>query len=98
MTPPPSEPPPKATAHAQPKPPSEEPATPRPAPAAAAAATSVDSERDNVPEHELVAPVEMWFGDHRVGVKAGTRTYELFQKYSKVLFDDLKRAMTSTPV
>jgi hypothetical protein len=55
------------------------------------------SERpDKTPEHELVAPVEMWFGDDRVGVRPGTRTYDLFQKYASVLLDDLKRSTRST--
>lgn len=45
---------------------------------------------ENVPEHELVAPVEMWFGDARVGVKPGSKTYDRFQRIAKVLFDDLK--------
>ena len=39
---------------------------------------------------EMVAPVEMWFGDARVGVKAGSKTYEQFRKYADVLLDDLK--------
>jgi len=46
----------------------------------------------SVPEHELVAPVEMWFGEARVGVKPGTRTYELFRKYADELFDEYRRA------
>lgn len=56
-----------------------------------APATLIKSAPD-APELTLVAPVEMWFGDSRVGVKAGSRTYELFQKYASVLFDDLQRA------
>ncbi|MDP2233091.1 MAG: hypothetical protein Q8K89_05615 [Actinomycetota bacterium] len=44
------------------------------------------------PVHELVAPVEMWFGDARVGVKPGSKTYDRFQRIAKVLFDDLARA------
>jgi hypothetical protein len=38
----------------------------------------------------MAAPVEMWFGEARVGVKAGTKTYEQFQKYARVLLGDLK--------
>ncbi len=45
-----------------------------------------------IPAHELVAPIEMWFGDTRIGVKAGTKTYDRFQKIARVLFDDLKQA------
>jgi hypothetical protein len=41
-------------------------------------------------EFKMVAPVEMWFGDSRVGVKAGTKTYEKFRKYADVLLGDLK--------
>ena len=40
----------------------------------------------------LAAPVEMWFGESRVGVKAGTKTYAQFRKYADVLFGDLKAA------
>jgi len=53
---------------------------------------------ESIPEHDLVAPIEMWFGDDRVGVKPGSRTYDLFQKYARVLLDDLRRSGTSTPV
>ena len=28
----------------------------------------------------MVSPVEMWFGDKRVGVKPGTKTFEEFQR------------------
>ena len=38
----------------------------------------------------MVAPIEMWFGDSRVGVKAGTKTYEQFRKYADVLFAELQ--------
>ena len=41
---------------------------------------------------ELVmsAPVEMWFGEYRVGVKLGTKTHAQFRKYADVLLGDLK--------
>lgn len=48
--------------------------------------------RDSVPELVMAAPVEMWFGDSRVGVKAGTATYERFRKYADVLLADLDQA------
>lgn len=48
-----------------------------------------------VPEVDMVAPVEMWFGDSRVGVRPGTRTYDQFRKYADNLLNDLHR--TSTP-
>lgn len=51
--------------------------------------------KPRIPEHVLVAPVEMWFQDHRVGVKAGTKTYDQFQRIAQVLFDDLKQARAS---
>jgi hypothetical protein len=38
----------------------------------------------------MVAPIEMWFGDARIGVKAGTKTYAQFRKYADVLIDGLK--------
>jgi hypothetical protein len=38
----------------------------------------------------MVAPVEMWFGEARVGVRAGTKTYAQFRRYADVLLGDLK--------
>lgn len=46
----------------------------------------------SVPDIVLVAPVEMWFGESRIGVKPGTRTYDQFRKYADVLMADLKAA------
>ena len=46
--------------------------------------------RSQTPELVMVAPVEMWFGDARIGVKAGTKTYARFRKYADVLIDGLK--------
>ncbi len=45
--------------------------------------------RNEVEDRSLVAPVEMWFGDFRIGVKAGTRTYEQFRRYADVILRDL---------
>jgi hypothetical protein len=69
-----------------------------PKPAERPRATVGGTRQDAAPKHELVAPVEMWFGDDRVGVKPGSRTYDLFQKYARVLFDDLQRSKSSTLV
>ena len=33
----------------------------------------------------LETPVEMWFGESRVGVKPGSATYERFRKFADVL-------------
>ena len=38
----------------------------------------------------MVAPVEMWFGDYRVGVKAGSKTHAQFRKYADAMLDDLR--------
>lgn len=93
---------PRAVASAEPVPPA--PAAPRPSampPArtvttvSSPAAVTADPLVADVPEHELVAPVEMWFGEYRIGVKAGTRTYDRFQKIASVMFDDLKQATSS---
>jgi hypothetical protein len=43
----------------------------------------------------MEAPVEMWFGDSRVGVKAGTGTYDRFRKYADVLLEDLRSSRRS---
>ena len=40
----------------------------------------------------MVAPVEMWFGEYRVGVKAGSKTHTQFRKYADVLLGELKAA------
>jgi len=50
--------------------------------------------RSDIEDVVLAAPVEMWFDDARIGVKAGTKTYAQFRKYADVLFGDLKAAKT----
>jgi len=50
--------------------------------------------RSDIEDLVMAAPVEMWFGDSRIGVKAGTKTYLQFRKYADVLFGDLKAAKT----
>jgi hypothetical protein len=47
---------------------------------------------DGVPDIELSSPVEMWFGDHRVGVKSGTATFDRLQRYAGTLLEDLRQA------
>jgi hypothetical protein len=46
--------------------------------------------RAQAPELIMAAPVEMWFGEARIGVKAGTKTHAQFRKYADVLLGDLK--------
>jgi len=43
-------------------------------------------------EFNLVSPVEIWFGETRVGVKRGTKTFDLFQRYASCLLEDLSKA------
>jgi hypothetical protein len=51
------------------------------------------SRRDAVdPYLSMAAPIEMWFGDSRVGVKPGTATFDRFRKYADVLLADVKGA------
>jgi hypothetical protein len=45
-----------------------------------------------VPELILETPVEMWFGDSRVGVKPGSTTYQRFRKYADILLSDLNES------
>jgi len=66
--------------------------TPPAAPAERVAFTEPSARESAGAEFELVAPVEMWFGDARVGVKPGSKTYDRFQRIAKVLFDDLQQA------
>ena len=40
----------------------------------------------------LAAPVELWFGDSRVAVRPGSDTDARFQRFAKVLLDDLRSA------
>jgi hypothetical protein len=49
------------------------------------------------PHMVMAAPVEMWFGESRVGVKAGTATYDRFRKYADVLFEDLRASRRTAP-
>lgn len=65
----------------------EGPAAPRRVPARAVA---------DIPDVVMAAPVEMWFGESRVGVKAGTATYDRFRKYADVLLDDLQASKTTS--
>lgn len=37
----------------------------------------------------LETPVEMWFGDSRIGVKPGSATYDKFRRYADALLADL---------
>jgi hypothetical protein len=53
---------------------------------------SSGASRDDVAELRLETPVEMWFGDSRVGVRPGTPTYERFRKYADVLLSDLNES------
>ncbi len=62
------------------------------APLASQTPGAATGSRDAATEITMAAPVEMWFGDHRVGVKRGTKTYDQFQRYASTLFDDLKSA------
>ncbi len=62
------------------------------APLATQASDPQSKERSLAPELTMAAPVEMWFGDHRVGVKHGTKTYDQFRRYADSLFDDLRGA------
>lgn len=72
----------------------ERPDEPRPA---ATVHVSSDPDRELAADAVvLVAPVEMWFGEARVGVKPGSKTYDRFQRIAKVLFDDLKHARSGS--
>jgi hypothetical protein len=43
-------------------------------------------------EYVMTAPVELWFGDFRVAVRAGSDTDARFQRFAKVLLDDVRSA------
>lgn len=49
-----------------------------------------DESSGDVPNIELSSPVEMWFGEHRVGVKEGSATFDRLQRYAATLLDDLE--------
>jgi len=46
----------------------------------------------DIPEMVLETPVEMWFGDSRIGVKPGSATYDKFRKYADALLADLNES------
>jgi len=52
--------------------------------------------RDSAPELVLAAPVEMWFGESRVGVRAGSATFDRFRKYADTLLIDLNATRDSS--
>lgn len=62
---------------------------PRQADVRAAAPEGRPESRDAVPEVHLSAPVEMWFGVSRVGVRRGSETHQRFVHYANSLLDDL---------
>ncbi len=43
-------------------------------------------------EYVMEAPVELWFGDTRVGVRSGSGTERRFQRFAEVLFEELAAA------
>jgi len=43
-------------------------------------------------EYVMEAPVELWFGQTRVGVRAGSDTERRFQRFAEVLFEELAAA------
>ena len=47
-------------------------------------------------EYTMHKPVEIWFGDARVGVRHGTQTSRRFAKYADRLLADLKAAQDAT--
>lgn len=58
------------------------PPAPRPAPAAVV----------QVGAYKMAAPVELWFGELRVAVRAGSNTERRFQRYASVLLEELAAA------
>lgn len=48
-------------------------------------------------EYRLVMPVELWFGEHHVGVRPGTPTCEAFQRLANALLAELKAARHGAP-
>jgi len=63
---------------------------------ALSAAAGGGDEPGPVPEIELSSPVEMWFGEHRVGVKQGTATFDRLQRYAETLLSDLRESRDDT--
>lgn len=68
-------------------------ATPPPATAAAEPAAEPSAPKPSVPEYQMVAPVELRFGDkaQRVGIRPGTATFLKFQRLAAVLLTDLRK-------
>jgi len=81
------------TAAAVPPAPPVPPATSTPAPAAHG--LQAPSGRDQAPDYRPIGPVELRFtdGSASVGVRAGSRTFEEFQRAAAALFAELRRAV-----
>lgn len=45
-------------------------------------------------DYRMEMPVELWFGDLRIGVKRGSQTCEMFLLYANRLLSDFKSART----
>jgi hypothetical protein len=43
-------------------------------------------------QYVMTAPVELWFGDFRVAVRPGSDTDARFQRFAKVLLDEVRSA------
>jgi hypothetical protein len=62
------------------------------APPVSSASMVESTGRAHAQELIMAAPIEIWFGEQRVGVKKGTRTYDQFQSYADALFQELRSA------
>lgn len=47
-------------------------------------------------DYRLLMPVELWFGEHRIGVRPGTPTCAAFQRFANALLAELKAARDRT--
>jgi len=54
------------------------------------------TKRGHVPEFVLAAPVELWFGESRVGVRSGTDTCLRFKRIADALLIDLNASKQSS--
>jgi len=63
--------------------------TPGTLPSTPASEIPMATSRELAPDFIPAAPIEMWFGEVRVGVKTGTKTYRQFRRYADALLGDL---------
>lgn len=67
-----------------------------PEPVIVATALQPSVPASHAPDYVMVSAVELWFGETRVSVRAGSKTEERFREFGDALLEELVGARTST--